>query len=587
MTLTPRSYQIKGSDWLYDIQRGILADDPGTGKTLQAVRAAPTPALIVCPAPAKYVWKEHIEQQYPDADVQVISTPNTPFLPVPYWIINYDIAIRYTQQIKRPMTLIVDEAHRIKSGGARQKNAKTGVVSYGAKRAKWVAAAAKGVEYVFFLTGTPMTARPIDLWFLLKTLDVTKMSRREWALHFCDGKHTHWGFDVSGASNLDELSELLSTCMLRRTKAQVLSELPPKVRSVVALDHKQPAQFKGLTLKDLTAHFEHKIYIEGLADLLQTAARMKLPQAMQFIDGLLEETHKVVVFYWHRSVGDDLENRMKRYGVVRIDGRTSAGAIAQAKHQFQKQHGTRVMLAQVLSGGEIHTFTAASHTVFVEAAWNSTQLIQAEDRTHRIGTDLGLDSVNYYYLVSARSIDEYMLRRCLEKQAIIDQVVKETKMSEEENEVMQVQLDETTQKVLIKGAKALADMAKSLTNLAALASPPALSEAEKQTVRDQGGVPLGDEEEEEEEPPPPPKTRKKRTVKKKAATKKDNGTGPSRDEVFNEFKSYLDKHGDDAVIALLEEFEAENFSGIPKEKYADVMARMKDASTGDGDDLLA
>ena len=140
-------------------------------------------------------------------------------------VINYDILDRHLPALlaKGFDMCVVDECHYI-------KNQKT-------KRYKAVASLVKSIQKKVFLTGTPVPNRPIEGYPIFNLLAPdTFRSFMGYAKRYCDAYQTRWGWDFSGASNLAELQSILrENIMIRRLKADVLTELPSKVRQVIVL----------------------------------------------------------------------------------------------------------------------------------------------------------------------------------------------------------------------------------------------------------------------------------------------------------------------------------------------------------------
>jgi SWI/SNF-related matrix-associated actin-dependent regulator 1 of chromatin subfamily A len=216
--------------------------------------------------------------------------------------------------------------------------------------------------------------------------------------------------------------------LLRRLKAEVLSDLPPKVREMVAIDGDRAIEkaakdemtaflATGLTLEDLAKK-------EGFAELSSARHRLadlKVPWLAEYVSNALESSPKAVVFAHHDSVIQALATRLAEFSPVLITGSVSLADRQAAVERFQSDPRTRLIIGSIGAMGVGHTLTAASHTIFAEMSYVPSELLQAEDRTHRIGQK---NSVLIQYPYIPESLDERMMNIVLNKQSIIDCVLK-------------------------------------------------------------------------------------------------------------------------------------------------------------------
>ncbi|XP_063647211.1 DNA annealing helicase and endonuclease ZRANB3 isoform X6 [Pan troglodytes] len=363
--------------------RCMVADEMGLGKTIQAIGITyfykeEWPLLIVVPSSLRYPWTEEIEKWIPElspeeinviqnkADVRRMSTSKVTVLG--YGLLTADaktlIDALNNQNFK---VVIVDESHYMKSRNATRSRILLPIVQK-ARRA-------------ILLTGTPALGRPEELFMQIEALFPQKFGRwTDYAKRYCNahiryfGKRPQW--DCRGASNLNELHQLLSDIMIRRLKTEVLTQLPPKVRQRIPFDLPSAAAKAG-AVKD---------YIKMM---------------------LQNDSLKFLVFAHHLSMLQActeavIENKT-RY--IRIDGSVSSSERIHLVNQFQKDPDTRVAILSIQAAGQGLTFTAASHVVFAELYWDPGHIKQAEDRAHRIGQ---CSSVNIHYLIANGTLDTLM-----------------------------------------------------------------------------------------------------------------------------------------------------------------------------------
>ena len=403
-----RQYQIDGVNQLIAFNRdAILADEPGLGKTIQVAHyinlTKPNKILIVCPASLRTNWGIELGKWLEfNADYQILSYEGTAKNDISG---EYDLAV-------------FDEAHYLKN----PKAART-------KRCLGLKAKRK-----LYLTGTPIINRPMDMFPILQSIGL-KMTMTDFGRKYCAGylqliryNPRKYAWNFNGASNTDKLNELLTkNCMVRRRKADVLTELPAKVRQVIELSVKC-SEDKNLR-KTMLKHFRSftdaadaigetlPIPFTELASYRLEQARTKLPLAIEYIKNLVEEVGKVVVFAYHREIinelADNLPNSVKLYGGM-IDKQKQ-----KAVDDFQRGDA-QVFVGQITAAGTGLTLTASSTVVFVELDWVPGNVIQAEDRCHRLGQK---DTVHAIHLVVKDTIDSLMVKALVRKQKIIEEVI--------------------------------------------------------------------------------------------------------------------------------------------------------------------
>lgn len=404
----------------------LIADQMGLGKTIQAlsyIAAHPDqrPAVIICPASLKLNWEREAQTWLEtDDDIQVVKggKPKPPTGDI--IVINYDILKKWLPTLKEysPQILIFDESHSIKN----QKSA----------RSKAAMELAEVVPHKILLTGTPVLNRPAELWNQLRIIDPMKYpdsSFFQWHKRYTDATQNRYGWDFSGASNLEELAQSLKPIMIRRTKDQVLKELPEKQRSsiFIPIDNKKEYQTaerdllewlveqEGMDKKDRVSSVEHLARIEYLR---QIAVKGKLKQALAWIRTFLEGGEKLVVFATHKKIISALMDEFSECA-VKIDGSVSTEKRQAAADAFQGDDNVKLFVGNIKAAGVGITLTAASNVAFLELPWTPADLEQAEDRCHRIGQK---NAVNITYLLAQKTIDATMAAMVEHKRGIISQI---------------------------------------------------------------------------------------------------------------------------------------------------------------------
>lgn len=376
-----RPFQRAGVAYATKAKRCFIADEMGLGKTVQALATIhhlkAYPALIVCPASLKINWLRESNKWLPGHPSQVL----------PSWyqadvdVTNYEALPKLKQQIKdrKYKAIVFDECHYIKN--------------HKAIRTKAAMEICEGIEVRLALSGTPLVNRPAELIAQLQVigrLDDLGGFRR------FSSRFLKWDYKGYGA-NLDELQrELRAKCFIRRKKADVLKELPPKVRSVVDIE-----------MADRSAYDRAAIQAENEISAIQLfrheAARQKLNGVVEWVTEFLSSGEKLVLFAVHIDIQKALIAKFP--GCAHIMGEETVPQRQASVDRFQNDPDCKLVVCSLKAAGVGLTLTAASNVAFVEQGWTPGDMDQAEDRCHRIGQR---DSVTAYYLLAKNSIDTEM-----------------------------------------------------------------------------------------------------------------------------------------------------------------------------------
>jgi SWI/SNF-related matrix-associated actin-dependent regulator 1 of chromatin subfamily A len=458
-----RPYQRVGIQYALAHPHCIIADEMGLGKTVMAIGVANAlearSILVVCPASLRLNWRN-----------EFFKWDTTPFRGIRYYnivtsgidkvsnqghcltIVNYDLLTQgiYEQLIEMRFDLIIlDEAHYCKNPKA--------------KRTKVVLGKPDGIAYrgdrVLALTGTPITNRPVELWPLVSSLAPDQFPRFiEYGIRYCaghqkkiPGRQPKLVWDFTGASNLGELQlKLRASLMIRRLKADVLEELPPKIRRIVPLPSEE---YSDLIDEELDAYAVYQSDIEWAEEEVERAraagdetayreaverlryaqrvaftamsrvrlsiACAKLEPGTQYILEALEETDKVIVFAHHRDLIRCISQALVVAHIehAAITGDTPLAVRQSMVEAFQNDPNCRVFLGNIQAAGVGITLTAASRVIFLELSPVPADMSQAEDRVHRIGQK---ESVLVEHLVFDGSLDARFAQLLIEKQAVLD-----------------------------------------------------------------------------------------------------------------------------------------------------------------------
>ncbi|KAL1334368.1 hypothetical protein AAHE18_11G171900 [Arachis hypogaea] len=388
--------------------RALLADEMGLGKTLQAIAVASCiqeswPVLIVAPSSLRLQWASMIQQwlNLPSSDILIVlpqsggsnrggfnivspSAKSNIRLDGLFNIISYDLVPKL-QNILTTLdfkVVIADESHYLKNAQAKRTTATLPVI--------------KKAQYAILLSGTPALSRPIELFKQLEALypGVYK-NVHEYGNRYCKGGV----FGVyQGASNHEELHNLMkATVMIRRLKKDVLSQLPVKRRQQVFLD------LADKDMKQINALFRE---LEVVKAKIKSAKSKDEAESLKFtqknlINKIYTDSADAKIPAVLEYLGTVIER--KKVGCIRIDGGTPAASRQPLVTDFQEKDSIKAAVLSIKAGGVGLTLTAASTVIFAELSWTPGDLIQAEDRAHRIGQ---VSSVNIYYLLANDTVDD-------------------------------------------------------------------------------------------------------------------------------------------------------------------------------------
>jgi len=439
-------FQKEGVRWLGTSGNKLLGDEMGLGKTVQVaalLRYRPDllPALIVCPASLKINWQREIEA-LADIKAQILYGRQSHEIAgllerYPVVIANYDILGAEDQRARKdeerrvktlkaigmpyrkkslpvsgwcdtlaalPLNLIVcDEVQLI----AEAKNIRTRAVmqvSRARPRAKRV-----------FLSGTPYENRTSQFFTCLNLLAPrTFPNRWRYQMTFCDPKKGYYGWRFDGLSNGEQLHGLVRPLMLRRLKKDVLKQLPPKQKFVVPMElSERKLAAYNVAEKAFDASLDGKKQVSFTA-MKKAAYDLKRDAAIQWIRDYLSlaENKKLVVFFWHRNVLEDLRDEFGHCSVS-VSGDNTPAQRQKAVDAFQADPRVFLFLGQLEAAGVGLTLTAAPAVCFVEFGESAGQHTQGEDRVHRISQDA--DSVFAYYLVAPGTIEDDIMSTLTER----------------------------------------------------------------------------------------------------------------------------------------------------------------------------
>jgi SWI/SNF-related matrix-associated actin-dependent regulator 1 of chromatin subfamily A len=389
---------VSAEDKLY-----IVNDHICTHNTIQAIGTIMTldafPCIIVAPKSLLYNWRnewrkftkfEPIVYHNSKENIQSLLRFSEVI------ITNYEGVKKILPYKSLFESIVIDESHYVKSDKTQ--------------RYQHIFELATGKRVRCLLTGTPIMNRPVELVPQLKLLDLPKDKKTE-----AKFKSRYCGKGDKGGENLEELNiKLRSTCMIRREKADVLTDLPDFTRNFIDVEITTMAEYKMAEnefvtyLKEVKQFSDRKIRASMNAEILvkmgllkQISARGKIEAVKEFIETCFEEEQKVILFAHHKAILEEYSSLFT--GTSTITGQTKVEDRQSIVDRFQNNKDERLICLSIRAASVGLTLTAASIELFCEFDWNPAIHDQAEARAHRIGQK---DHVNAYYFKGTGTIDE-------------------------------------------------------------------------------------------------------------------------------------------------------------------------------------
>jgi SWI/SNF-related matrix-associated actin-dependent regulator 1 of chromatin subfamily A len=435
-------FQNNGVAYTLEKKQVIIGDEPGLGKTTQAIAAIVAanafPCLIICPSTLKSNWEREWMQvagiramvlrdavrntwvQYHNVGITKVFITNYESLKK-YFVDSIKKKedeglklkhITFKKEIDLFKAIVVDELHKCKDGSTQQS--------------KFVMGIAKDKPMVLGLTGTPIVNKPKDLIAQLHVVGrlgelggYTQFMKR-----YCGG-------NGSGATNLRELHyKLASTCFYQRHKKEVLQDLPDKMRQIVLCDISTRREYDAaladlaVYLKEYKSKTDPEVQKSMRGEMMvkigvckNISARGKLAEVVENINEVVEAGEKIVVFLHQKEIYRALKNEYP--DAVSVVGDDPMDQRQINVDRFQNDPSVKIILCGIKPAGVGITLTASSRVLFVELPWHPADCDQCEDRCHRIGQK---GSVQATYMLGKNTIDEYIYEIIESKRSVANTV---------------------------------------------------------------------------------------------------------------------------------------------------------------------
>ena len=444
-----RTYQKIGYKWLKTLEQykmgGILADDMGLGKTVQVLtvilsyiqenKEKAKNSIIVCPSSLTLNWYNEIQKFTPTIKTLVISGDYLERKRKIETINNYQIVITSYDSLKRDIDLytqynfkyiVADEAQYIKNNNTKNS-----------KAVKLINAETK-----FALTGTPIENSLSELWSIFDFIMPGYLYKY---------KKFKELYEIPIIKNQDEekmnkLKKQIEPFILRRTKSEVLTELPDKTVTILSNEMKEEqysiymsymAQARDEIMYQIDMKGFEKSQIKILSLLMRlrqicchpklflseyTGESSKLNQCIEIIQDAVLGEHKILLFSSYTSMFEIIEEQLKKLKInyLKLTGQTKVGERIKLVDEFNTNKNIKVFLISLKAGGTGLNLTGADMVIHYDPWWNLSAENQATDRTYRIGQK---KNVQVYKLITKNSIEEKIYELQQKKAKLIDNML--------------------------------------------------------------------------------------------------------------------------------------------------------------------
>lgn len=437
-------HQIEGTNFLRNNTRAALFDEQGLGKSKQLIDAIAAQirtgeisgAVIVCPNGLKTNWAQEIAK-FSDLPVAVFGAgrkarrSSFAKLRAAFYVINYEAVGAELASLKallrfKPMALVLDESHRIKTPEAKVTAAVLQLRESARRR--------------YILSGTPVANKPDDLWSQFYFLDDGESLGRT-----LDEFRGRYRSAAGGYVALDDLRERVGAISKRRLKDTAVALPAKRVRRArLSMTGRQLALYDGMrnelavwvqSMDGGQVLAEAEAILARLVRLAQLASDPSMldasydedPCKLVALDALLDdvlsrrEARKVIV--WTSFVANiaALERRYARYRPVSLHGALRGEERDASVHSFKHDPEVKLMVANPAAAREGLTLTEANVAVYLDRTFNLVDYLQSQDRIHRISQTSDCEVV---LLLAKDTIDEFV-DFCLEQKARLARFVQQ------------------------------------------------------------------------------------------------------------------------------------------------------------------
>ena len=443
LNATLRPYQKAGFDWMVRLSSwdagACLADDMGLGKTLQTLsfllyRAAEGPSLVIAPKSVAPNWKREAEKFTPSLNLTVLNSQRNKQKtiseagPGDVIVTTYGMLLSQLENLREPLwnVICLDEAHQIKNKNTRSSSA---AMSLKAKSR-------------LILTGTPIQNHLGDMWNLFQFINPGLLG--PWQ-EFMDKYINNQDLETQHS----KLHELTSPFILRRTKEEVLDDLPEKIsyNHLIELSDDEMLIYERcrtdaetLFSKEVQKTDKPKLKISFFEMLTKlrliansvslafpdwTKGSSKVDALMEILDTITSvPENQVLIFSQFTSFLDIVKEKLQKEGIEYqyLDGQTSLKEREKQVEEFQRGE-RQIFLISLKAGGLGLNLTAANYVILLDPWWNPAIENQATDRAHRIGQKRAVTIIR---MIAAQTIEEKILKLHEKKKELAEKMLEGT-----------------------------------------------------------------------------------------------------------------------------------------------------------------
>ena len=428
-----RDYQLDGFKYLKTLDYygfgGILADEMGLGKTIQTIAfllsKEQSKSIIITPTSLIHNWRSELEKFAPTLKIGLVNGSKKEREKIINNFKDYDVLLTTYGTIRNDLELyekidfdccIIDEAQNIKNPLSMTTDA---VKSINAK-------------VKFALTGTPIENNLNELWSIFDYImpgylyNITKFN----------------AIFIKNEANMNHLKQLIKPFILRRTKKQVIKELPDKIEKKFLVElNKEQRKLYGVYVNEVQKKLKEKKDVEDKITILSYLTKLrqicldpsiisneyksksaKIETCLELIDNCISENNKILVFSQFttvlKNIGEKLSKNNIKYSY--LDGQTKAIERIRLVNEFNENKDKKVFLISLKAGGTGLNLTSANTVIHFDPWWNPSVENQASDRAHRLGQE---NVVEVIKLIAKGTIEEKIIKLQEQKKELIDDII--------------------------------------------------------------------------------------------------------------------------------------------------------------------
>lgn len=433
LNATLRDYQVEGFNWFEILDYcgfgGILADEMGLGKTIQTITFLLSKrgkkSIIITPTSLIHNWKNEFEKFAPSLSVGIAHSLKKEREKVIDNIGSYDVILTTYGALRNDLEkyekinfdyCIIDEAQNIKNPTAISTDA-----------VKSIKASNK-----FALTGTPMENNLIELWSIFDFImpgylyNITKFN----------------AIFIKDEAQIENLKRMITPFILRRTKKQVIKELPDKIERQFLVElTKEQKKIYGVYIEEIKNKLQQKSDIKDRITVFSYLTKLrqlcldpsviiegykgksaKIEACLEIIKDYIDEGNKILVFSQFTSVLKNIGKKLSKNNIEYsyLDGQTKAIDRIKLVDEFNESKCKRVFLISLKAGGTGLNLTSANTVIHFDPWWNPAVEEQASDRAHRYGQRQVVEVIK---LISRGTIEEKIVELQESKKQLIDDII--------------------------------------------------------------------------------------------------------------------------------------------------------------------